>query len=109
MRQAGLIAKAGTYALQHHMDRLAEDHKRAQYLAGEIASCHWIDHCLEAETNILIAELTDSFSVDKVVKELARHNIWVSPFGERQIRFVTHLDLNDPMIERTVEVCRALF
>ncbi len=91
MRQAGILAAAGLYALEHHVERLAEDHGNARLLAGELAKIPEVK--LEpVETNIVVFELTKT-PAERLVTELRKRNILASAIGPRRIRLVTHLDV----------------
>ncbi|MEQ1516367.1 MAG: low-specificity L-threonine aldolase [Usitatibacteraceae bacterium] len=108
MRQAGVIAAAGIYALDHHIDRLSEDHANAALLAKGLLEASGGRLKIEApQTNILWAEgpvaLLDAFTA-----HLKTHKILVSAAYGKQ-RWVTHLDVSHAEIERAVEVSTAFF
>lgn len=91
MRQAGILAAAGLYALEHHVERLAEDHRNARLLAGDLAKIPEVK--LEpVETNIVVFELTKT-PAERLVTELRKRNILAIAIGPRRIRLVTHLDV----------------
>ncbi len=94
MRQAGLLAAAGLHALDHHVDRLAEDHRRAAWLARE-----WKHPRLRLaaapETNIVLFDVLSGAGSAAVVADLGELGIRVSAFGERRVRLVTHLGIDD--------------
>ncbi len=91
MRQAGILAAAGLYALEHHVERLAEDHENARLLAGELAKITEVK-VEPVETNIVVFELTKT-PAEKLVTELRKRNILAMAIGLRRIRLVTHLDV----------------
>lgn len=94
MRQAGILAAAGIYALDHHVDRLEEDHVRARRM-GEVLNKHsLIKEVLPVTTNIVIARL-EGISPENMLKKLAVQNIKAVKFGKDQLRMVTHLDIDD--------------
>ena len=94
-RQAGFLAAAGIYALDHHVDRLQEDHARAKEIAKICARLPWVDSILPVTTNIVIIQLKDGIrSVDQVA-QLKEQGIFCAPFGPQYIRFVTHLNFDD--------------
>ncbi|MBN1482982.1 low-specificity L-threonine aldolase [candidate division KSB1 bacterium] len=96
MRQVGVIAAAALYALDCHIERLAEDHKRAHQLALKLIELGaYVD--LEAtQTNIVIADCKGCGRISSEVNsELARHNVLAIPVSPSRIRFVTHLDIDD--------------
>ncbi|UBM59874.1 aminotransferase class I/II-fold pyridoxal phosphate-dependent enzyme [Marinilongibacter aquaticus] len=104
-RQAGLLAAAGIYALDEHVERLKEDHRRAQEIGQTLENLPYVAGVLPIETNIIIFELKDSVSPNGFVMELAKHKILAVTFGKKAVRFVTHLDINDHHI---VELKRVL-
>lgn len=104
MRQAGIVAAAGLYALDHHVDRLAEDHANARLIAERIVQSHQSAVDLEAvETNIVYVD-TGATSAQYVVDESRRHGVLVGAMGERLIRLVTHLDVDRSSIDHAAEV-----
>jgi threonine aldolase len=108
MRQSGYLAAAGIYALEHHLDRLAEDHKRASQLEEALKTCNYIEEILPVETNIVIFKLNSKYSPDEFLARLSAENILASGFGPMQIRFVTHLNFTDEMLEKTILVLKSL-
>ena len=105
MRQAGYLAAAGIYGLDHNVDRLKEDHERARILGKELEGCSFVNDVMPIDTNILI------FSVDNVEETLSKlktNGILGVPFGPNQIRFVTHLDFTDDMLDETVKVLKGM-
>jgi threonine aldolase len=107
MRQAGIIAAAGVYALDHHVDRLAEDHLRARRLAEGLAELPGVGiDPATVDTNIVIAEVADP---PGFVARLRDDGVLAGPGGAGTVRFVTHLDVDDAGIERAlVAAARAL-
>jgi threonine aldolase len=108
MRQAGYIAAAGIYALDNNIERLKEDHKRAKQLAATMSGLSYIDNVLPVDTNIIIFNLTDKMDPEAFVKKLAANDIKAVGFGKQAIRFVTHLDFTDEMLERTEKVLKEI-
>ncbi|UII22860.1 threonine aldolase family protein [Fulvivirga ligni] len=108
MRQAGFIAAAGLYALQNNIDRLKEDHKKARILGQTLASLSYVEEVLPVDTNIVIFKLAEGISTAQYLDALKQHQILAGPFGPREIRFVTHLDYNDQMLEYTVEAIKKI-
>jgi threonine aldolase len=105
MRQAGIIAAGGLYALDHHVDRLAEDHARARRLADGLAGLPGVDlDAATVETNILVFAVPDAPAFCDV---LAREDVLVIPLDARRVRAVTHLDVDDAGIERALEAAAA--
>ncbi|GAA4012152.1 GntG family PLP-dependent aldolase [Hymenobacter fastidiosus] len=100
MRQAGYLAAAGLYALQHNVERLADDHRRARQLAATLAAQPYVDFVLPADTNLVIFRLRDEMLSEQFLARLESLGIKASAFGPQMIRFVTHLDVDDAMIGR---------
>lgn len=94
-RQAGFLAAAGIYALDHHIERLKIDHSRARQLGQLMARQPGVVEVLPVTTNIVIVRLTDGLSSADYVDQLARRGIRAVSFGPQLVRFVTHLDLTD--------------
>ena len=108
MRQAGIIAAAGVYALQHHVERLAEDHERARRLAEGLASIPGIGlDPKRVETNIVVFELHGLTGEEFGARTLASHGVRFSVLGPSTVRAVTHLDIPTDGIERALESARA--
>ena len=105
MRQAGILAAAGIVALETMVDRLAEDHKRARYLAQGLSFLPWL--VLEPgtpNTNMIFMSLAESFPVDtkQVADEMANKNIKVGVVGKRRFRLVTHYWIDDAAVDKTI-------
>lgn len=108
MRQAGLLAAAGLYALKNNVERLNQDHEKAKFLGETLAACSWVKQIMPVETNIVIFELAPNVDSMRFEQELAANGIRVAGFGKQTIRMVTHLDVNDTMIQKTAEVVKRL-
>ncbi len=105
MRQSGILAAAGLFALKNNVTRLKEDHIRAKKLENELLKLNYIESVLPVYTNILIFNLkADTISGNIFEKKLAEHNIKISSFGKNTIRMVTHLDFDDEMLNKTIKV-----
>lgn len=98
MRQAGFLAAAGIYALDHHVDRLQEDHARAKALGKMLEALPMVSEVFPVATNIVIAQL-EGISPENFMKKLAEQNIKSVKFGPDLVRFVTHLDFGDEQLE----------
>ena len=94
MRQAGYLAAAGIYALEHHIDRLADDHAHARILEKKLQQLDWVESIRPVHTNIVIFDLVPDLTSERVLQLLEQAGIAASGFGPRTIRFVTHLDIN---------------
>lgn len=104
MRQAGFLAAAGLYALHHQVDRLQEDHRRAQVLGALIGTLPFVQQVLPVYTNIVIFHLDPkTMSGTSFEKQMMERGIRVSSFGKQTIRLVTHLDFTEKMLEQTIE------
>lgn len=108
MRQAGYLAAAGIYALDHNVDRLIEDHKKAQYLGKVLEEMPYVESVLPVETNILIFTLTDRFTEKEFIAALNKNDIYAASTGPQTVRFVTHLDFTEEMLGRVEKVLRTL-
>ena len=108
MRQAGIIAAAGLYALEHQVERLKDDHAHAQILANALKEKDFVGEILPVETNIIIFEVKGRFTAPDLVNILQRSNILAIAISPTQIRFVVHLDITQSMIEDTLNVLKAL-
>lgn len=100
MRQAGYIAAAGLYALTNNVDRLKEDHLRAKQIEEILKSLAYVDEVLPVETNIIVFRLKESNTTEKFLALLASKNIKAFATAKQTIRFVTHLDFTDDMLEK---------
>jgi threonine aldolase len=108
MRQAGFLAAAGIYALEHHIGRLAIDHDHAKKIAEVIARKDFVSKVLPVETNIIIFELKDEFPAPTLVSKLKEHDILGYAISPNRVRLVTHLDISPEMVTRTIEVFNQL-
>lgn len=108
MRQAGFLAAAGIYALDHHISRLKDDHQNARILADALKASPLVKNVIPADTNIVIFELTDKYTAEEFVEKLNHQGIKCNTFGKQMIRFVTHLDLSDDMIDYTVQILKKI-
>jgi threonine aldolase len=109
MRQAGIVAAAGIYALEHHVERLAEDHERARLLARGLAGLPGI--ALDAdrvETNIVIFDVRGTGLTGEEFgrRTLERFGVRFSALGPTLVRAVTHLDVPADGVERALSAAR---
>ncbi|HZS12351.1 MAG TPA: GntG family PLP-dependent aldolase [Nitrospirales bacterium] len=105
MRQAGILAAAGLHALEHHVDRLKDDHTRARRLARGLHELSGVSIDPDrVETNIVIFDLADARrSAAEVVAALRAQGVLLNPVGPRSLRAVTHLDVSDADIDRALD------
>jgi threonine aldolase len=102
MRQSGILAAAGLYALDHHVERLAEDHRRARELARGVASIAGLA-VVEPDTNIVMVDiLAQGATPQDVLGRLAQEGVLMTAFGPRRLRAVTHLDVDDAGIAKAI-------
>jgi threonine aldolase len=107
MRQAGILAAAGLYALKNNVLRLKQDHAKAKHLGQCLSEKRWVKQVLPVETNIVIFELQAEVSSVDFENYLNHNGVRVAGFGKQTIRMVTHLDVNEAMIERTSQIIKA--
>ena len=104
MRQVGYLAAAGLYAMDHHLDRLAEDHKKAKDIGIALERLSIIKKVEPIETNIVIFELASDVDENRFLNQLLEKNIQIIGMGSNKLRMVTHLDYTDAMHTRLLEV-----
>ena len=105
MRQAGFLAAAGIYALDNHIDRLAEDHKKAKEISTLLASLPYIKSVAPTETNIVIFEIDEQQrSLEDFLNSLKQNDIHIIGMGQGKLRIVTHLDYTDKMHNAFMEI-----
>ena len=110
MRQAGIIAAGGIYALRHHVKRLAEDHAHARRLAEGLAALPGIViDPASVETNLVFFDVTGALDAPTAVERLAARGILMGALGPRTIRAVTHLDVSGAQVEQALAAARAVF
>jgi threonine aldolase len=110
MRQAGIIAAGGIFALRHHVKRLAEDHANARRLAAGLAELPGVVlDPASVETNIVIFELRGALGAEAAVAALLAQGVRMGAMGPRTVRAVTHLDVGAEQIERALKAARAVF
>jgi threonine aldolase len=107
MRQVGILAAACLYALDHHVDRLAEDHVHARMLAEGI-TLEWMPLHVTPESNIVLFDLSGRTSASQVVAALAAQGVFVSTAGRHRVRMVTHLGVTRDACEEAVSVVNRL-
>jgi threonine aldolase len=103
LRQSGYLAAAGIYALKNNVNRLVDDHRRAQELAQVLSKLPWIERVEAPETNILIFEVRKPLDEKTVIEKLKAKGILISSMGQGKLRIVTHLDYKQVMHDYVVE------
>jgi threonine aldolase len=105
MRQAGVLAAAGLFAIEHHVDRLREDHRRAQRLWAGLADLEcW--RAIEPETNIVVFEIPDRGDAEALCAPLREAGVLCYPNKYSEIRLVVHLGIDDDAIELAIDRIR---
>lgn len=109
MRQVGLIAAAGLYAVKHNIPRLAEDHTNAKYLAAELNTLESLDIDMSrVETNIVVLHLKMDMNSTQLAEKFKSVGVLALPFGPKKMRLVTHLDVSWAQCEDAVERIRSI-
>lgn len=109
MRQAGILAAAADYAVDHHLSLIKEDHRRARVLAKTISGCSELEISSEnIETNILLFNLKTG-NASNAVEELRKEGIGVVPFGSSTLRATLHFQITDDDLEKVQKVFRKVF
>ncbi|MCX6331656.1 MAG: aminotransferase class I/II-fold pyridoxal phosphate-dependent enzyme [Bacteroidetes bacterium] len=108
MRQAGSLAAAGIYALDHHVQRLSEDHAKALLIKDALLKKDFVEEVFEVETNIVIAKIQGKYNATSLAEELKQKGILVIAMSPTLVRFVLHLDINAEMTHQTIETIHAL-
>ncbi|HRI78417.1 MAG TPA: beta-eliminating lyase-related protein, partial [Cyclobacteriaceae bacterium] len=108
MRQAGYMAAAGVYALDHHILRLKGDHLRAKTLADVVKSLPFVKSMMPTDTNIIVFELASGISAETFISKIGEYQVKVLKFSPTQIRMVTHLDIDDEKISHAIEVLKKI-
>jgi threonine aldolase len=109
MRQAGVLAAAALYAIDHHVERLRDDHTNAKRLASFVEQVRGLSLLFPVETNIVVVRIDEKvFTVEALLAKLKERGVLAVPFGAGRVRMVTHLDVSADDVERAGEVLLAL-
>jgi threonine aldolase len=108
MRQAGSLAAAGIYALDHHVDRLKQDHEKALLIKEALVKKDFVTEVFEVETNIVIAKIEGKYNATQLAALLKEHHILVIAMTPALVRFVLHLDITDEMLTTTIATIEKL-
>jgi len=104
MRQAGFLAAAGIFALENNIERLKIDNNRAKQIGEILENLPYVKTLRPVQSNIVIFDLSPEITAAEYITELEKHGILAVPFGPQTVRFTTHLDLTDKMIEQVLEI-----
>ena len=109
LRQSGFMAALCLYALDHNVERLADDHRRAAQIASTLRDLDLVERVLPAETNIVIFDISqDGPTAAALVDLLLYRGILVGAFGERRIRIVTHIGVDQSDTDRLCDEVKVL-
>jgi threonine aldolase len=107
-RQSGYLAAAGIYALDNNINRLQQDHDRANALGELFAALPIVQNVMPIDTNIVIFEIDTTLIATDFVNQLQQVGIKASPFGKHQVRLVTHLDFGDDELQACADALKKL-
>ena len=108
MRQAGIIAAGGLFALKNNVNRLTIDHQHAKQLEKALNTSSVIKYVMPVETNIVVFELNDHKRTKEYIISLEKQGILALTFGKGMIRMVTHLDIDQSAIQKTCECIQSI-
>lgn len=106
MRQVGILAAAGLYALDHNISRLKDDHIHAKQLASFLSGLKSVKNVIEPETNIILFDVDTEKGAEHFINALEAEGLRSSLFGKNRIRMVTHLDVNDDDIQKAGKILK---
>lgn len=108
MRQAGYLAAAGIYALEHNIERLSTDHFHTKQIAEALLKKEFVGKMMPAETNIIIFEVIGFYNPKTLAEAFKKFNVLVMPISKTQIRMVLHLDITAQMVQEAIEIIQQL-
>jgi threonine aldolase len=108
MRQVGFVAAAAIYAMDHHLERLSEDHRRAKELGTALKELNWVTKVEPVETNIVIFSVQPYIQDQEVIDKLKMKSISISSLGKGKLRMVTHLDYKEVMHSYVIEALQKM-
>ena len=108
MRQAGFLAAAGIYALKNNIERLKQDHDNAKQIGEVIVKASMTRSVFPVESNIIIFETVASVTAAEIVEKLKQKNILCYAIAPDRVRLVVHLDITEEMVNKTIEIIKAL-
>jgi threonine aldolase len=103
MRQAGILAAGALYALDHHVERLAEDHRRAAEFRSALEATEGVSFPMSSPTNIVWFDVEDS---DQFIATAEENSVRLLSTDPGRVRAVFHLDVNDSGLERAIDACK---
>ncbi|KXZ53879.1 hypothetical protein GPECTOR_6g797 [Gonium pectorale] len=108
MRQAGFLAAAGLYALQHNVERLRDDHARARRLGAVLSDLPYVSHLAPVDSNIVIFSVAPGWEAKSLVERLKARGVLISTMAPGVLRLVTHLDVGDAQVDAVCGLLRWL-
>lgn len=108
MRQAGFLAAAGIHALDYHVQKLSDDHRRAKELATILSKLPYVAEVIPVDTNIVIFRLIDQGDADQLLKQLEAKGLKAAGFGKQMIRLVTHFQFTDEQLNKAKEILQSI-
>ena len=108
MRQAGIIAAGGLYALKNNVSLLKTDHLHAKALEATLNKLDWVEKVVPVETNIVVPVLREFDKRDSIINKLDAHGIKIMDFGPGMLRFVTHMDVSAEDIDKTITILKEI-
>jgi len=109
MRQIGILAAAADYAVDHHLPKLAEDHRRGREFAEAVSNCSQLDIDMSrVQSNIIIFDVKND-TAESTLQKLQEYNIFMAPFGPKTIRATFHLQIDDEDLSKVIDTFQKLF
>jgi threonine aldolase len=108
MRQAGYLAAACIYALDNHIERLKEDHRHARQLETLLKSLPFVESVLPVQTNLVFFKLKPEMATERFLKKLRENDVRALALAPQEVRFVTHLDIDDEMIDQVEKLLKSI-
>lgn len=108
MRQAGILAAAGLYALQNNVKLLKKDHEKARIFGNELTKINSIEKVLPIESNIVIVEMKNVAETESFIHQLNEKGIRAIKIGRTQVRFVFHLDISEKIFDELIQRIKTL-
>lgn len=103
MRQSGFLAAAGLYALENHVERLKDDHRRARQIAEWLENSDFVQEVIPVQTNIIVFRLVPPYLAADGLAALQKVGLLATPFGKDLLRFTLHLDISEEMVGQVEE------